>query len=99
VFGVSPLLRALIIEAATLQDEPDDAGYAGRAVHLIVDQLRRAQPLPAALPWPRQVATLCEALYDEPDNQRGPQQGGPCSVCRRLGFRDNAALMINRIIN
>jgi hypothetical protein len=34
---VSPLLRALIIEAAKLQDEKDDdAGYTGRVVHLIV---------------------------------------------------------------
>src|SRR5215469_10641646 len=48
VFSVSPLLRALISEAAKLQDEGDDAGYAGRVVQLIVDQLRRAEPLPAA---------------------------------------------------
>ncbi len=54
VFSVSPLLRALIIEAATLQDGQDDDGCASRVVHLIVDQLRRAQPLPAVLPWPRQ---------------------------------------------
>lgn len=78
VFDVSPLLRALIIEAAKLQGEQDDDGYASRVVHLIIDQLRRAQPLPAALPWPRQgpVATLCEALYAEPDDQRGPKQWG-----------------------
>lgn len=79
VFSVSPLLRALIIEAATLQDDKDDdAGYAGRVVHLIVDQLRRAEPLPAALPWPRQgpVVALCEALYAEPADPRGPEQWG-----------------------
>jgi AraC-like DNA-binding protein len=79
VFRVSPLLRGLIIEAARLQDEPDDdAGYAGRVVHLIVDQLRRAEPLPAALPWPRQgaVMALCEALYAEPADPRGPEQWG-----------------------
>lgn len=78
VFSVSPLLRALIIEAATLQDERDEDGYAGRVVHLIVDQLRRAQPLPAALPWPRQgpVVALCEALYADPADQRGPAQWG-----------------------
>lgn len=79
VFSVSPLLRALIIESAKLQHEPDaDAGYAGRVVHLIVDQLRRAEPLPAALPWPRQgpVMALCEALYAEPADPRGPEQWG-----------------------
>jgi AraC-like DNA-binding protein len=76
VFSVSPLLRALIIEAAKLQDERDEDGYASRVIHLIVDQLCRAQPLPAALPWPRQgsVMTLCEALYAEPADQRGPEQ-------------------------
>src|SRR5690242_7467099 len=52
VFSVSPLLRALIIEAAKLQQEQDDDSYASRVVHLIVDQLHRAHPLPAALPWP-----------------------------------------------
>lgn len=78
VFSVSPLLRALIIEAATVQEEQDDADYIGRVVHLIIDQLRRAQPLPAALPWPRQgpVMALCEALYAEPADQRGPEQWG-----------------------
>ena len=78
VFSVPPLLRALIIEATRLQDEQDDADYAGRVVHLIVDQLRRARPLPAVLPWPRQgpVVALCEALYAEPADDRGPEQWG-----------------------
>jgi AraC-like DNA-binding protein len=79
VFSVSPLLRALIVEAAQLQDEQDDdAGYAGRVIHLIVDQLRRAEALQAALPWPRQgpVVMLCEALYAEPADQRGPEEWG-----------------------
>lgn len=76
VFSVSPLLRALIIETAKLQHEQDDDSYTGRVVHLIVDQLRRAQPLPAALPWPRRgpVVALCEALYADPADQRGPAQ-------------------------
>lgn len=78
VFSVSPLLRALIIEAAKLQDEQDADGYASRVVHLVVDQLRRAQPLPAALPWPRQgpIVALCETLYADPADQRGPEQWG-----------------------
>lgn len=78
VFSVSPLLRALIIEAAKLQHEQDDDRYTDRVVHLIVDQLRRAQPLPAALPWPRRgpVVALCEALYADPADRRGPAQWG-----------------------
>jgi AraC-like DNA-binding protein len=78
VFGVSPLLQSLIVEAAAIegQDHPD--GYASRVSGLIIDQLRRAQPLPAALPWPRAGALgkLCEALYADPADSRGPEKWG-----------------------
>jgi AraC-like DNA-binding protein/mannose-6-phosphate isomerase-like protein (cupin superfamily) len=79
VFDVSPLLRALIIEAASIQGEKDHDGYVGRVTHLIIDQLRRAQPLSAALPWPRKgaITALCEALYADPADQRGPDEWGP----------------------
>lgn len=45
---------------------------------LILDQLRRAQPIPGALPWPRagSLARLCEALYADPSDSRGPEQWG-----------------------
>src|SRR3546814_15406699 len=38
---------------------------AGRVTHLILDQLRRAAPIPAALSWRRDeaLAELCVALY------------------------------------
>jgi hypothetical protein len=52
VFGVTPLLKALIVEAVAIEGEADPDGYAGRVTDLILDQLRRAQPLPGALPWP-----------------------------------------------
>jgi AraC-like DNA-binding protein len=102
VFSVSLLLRALIIEAAKLQDERDDPGYAGRVIQLIIDQLRRAQPLPAALPWPRQgpVAMLCEALYAEPADQRGPEQWAtslglsPRTLTRR--FNDEVGMPLSQ---
>jgi AraC-like DNA-binding protein len=78
VFGVSPLLRALIVEAAELEGEDDPDGYAGRVTGLILDQLRRARPLPGALPWPRAGALtkLCEALYADPADSRRPEEGG-----------------------
>jgi AraC-like DNA-binding protein len=102
VFSVSPLLRALIIEAAKLQDGSDDKGYAGRVVHLIVDQLRRAQPLSGALPWPRNgpVVALCEALYADPADQRGPEQWGATlglsarTLARR--FNDEVGMPLNQ---
>src|ERR687890_453007 len=48
VFGVSPLLQALIVEAAEIEGQEDRDGYAGRVTGLILDQLRRARPLPGA---------------------------------------------------
>ncbi|WP_396333565.1 AraC family transcriptional regulator [Burkholderia anthina] len=78
VFAVSPLLKALVIEATAIDGQPDLDGYAGRITHLILDQLRRAPTLPAALPWPQggALATLCEALYTDPADPRGPEEWG-----------------------
>jgi AraC-like DNA-binding protein len=84
VFAVAPLLKALIVEAAAIEGEEDrDGGYAGRITGLILDQLRRAQPLTGALPWPRvgALAALCEALYADPADPRGPEAWG-----RELGM-------------
>jgi AraC-like DNA-binding protein len=83
VFGVPPLLQALIVEAAEIEGQEDRDGYAGRVTGLILDQLRRARPLPGALPWPRggALAVLCEALYADPADPRGPEAWG-----RELGM-------------
>ncbi|MGH8330481.1 MAG: AraC family transcriptional regulator [Pseudomonas sp.] len=68
LFGVSPLLKALIIEAARIEDAAEEEGYAGRITQLILDQLQRATPISTALPWPHSQALvhLCEALYVDP---------------------------------
>jgi AraC-like DNA-binding protein len=78
VFGVSPLLRSLIVEAAEIEGRNDADGYADRVIALILDQLRRAQPVPAALPWPRtgSLVKLCAALYADPSDLRGPEEWG-----------------------
>jgi AraC-like DNA-binding protein len=78
VFGVSPLLQALIVEAAEIEGQEDRDGYAGRVTGLILDQLRRARSLPGALPWPRggSLARVCEALYADPADPRGPEAWG-----------------------
>ena len=83
VFGVSPLLQALIVEAAEIEGQEEHDGYAGRVTGLILDQLRRARPLPGALPWPRagSLAALCEALYADRADPRGPEEWG-----RELGM-------------
>lgn len=78
VFGVSPLLQALIVEVAAIEGEDDPDGYAARVIALLLDQLRRARSLPAALPWPRDTVLirLCEALYLDPADGRSPEEWG-----------------------
>ncbi|WP_462402646.1 AraC family transcriptional regulator [Pseudomonas sp. Marseille-QA0332] len=70
LFSVSPLLKALIVEATRIQDEREEEGYRGRITRLILDQLRRASPISTELPWPtsQPLIGLCEALYADPAN-------------------------------
>lgn len=93
VFVMSQLLQSLIIEAVHLQsrDEPTD-GYKGRITELIFDQLVRISPLADALPWPQsdKLIGLCEALYQDPADERGPEEWGtvlnmsPRTLARRF---------------
>lgn len=75
LFEVSPLLKALVIEAAAIESQADTDGYSNRIVHLILDQLRRVRPLQSALTWPRDgaLSILCETLYANPASVRSPQ--------------------------
>ena len=83
VYAVAPLLKTLIAEAAVLRREDEDDGYAGRVTQMILDQLRRATPIAAALPWPRGEALtrLCETLYADPADARSADDWG-----RELGM-------------
>lgn len=86
VFGVTPLLKALIVEATEIEGDEDRDGYAGRVAGLILDQLRRARALPGVLPWPRggsSLTALCEALYADPADPRRPEAWG-----RELGMSE-----------
>lgn len=76
VVQVSPLLRALIVEAASFRK--GDRNYAARVTALILDQLRRAPPIAGALPWPTHPAllALCETLYADPANPRHSARWG-----------------------
>jgi AraC-like DNA-binding protein/quercetin dioxygenase-like cupin family protein len=78
VFNVSLLLRALIVEAATLEGHRRGNSYADRVTQLILDQLRQAPPLPSALPWPHgeTLNRLCETLYTDPTNARSVDEWG-----------------------
>jgi AraC-like DNA-binding protein len=72
VFEVGSLFKALIAEVAELASEEKKDGYAARVTQLLLDQLRRARPVSAALPWPRgeDLNRLCEALYANPTDPR-----------------------------
>lgn len=86
VFGVTPLLKALIVEATAIESLEVRDDYASRVTELIFDQLRRAKPLPGALPWPRggsSLSALCEAIYTDPADTRGPKAWG-----RQLGMSE-----------
>lgn len=78
VFAVSPLLRELIVEAAALTTGGSDNAYRGRVTALILDQLAQARALPGALPWPQshRLNTICEAIYADPADPRGPEEWG-----------------------
>lgn len=78
IFSVTPLLQALIVEAAGLAGKEDTDGYTDRITCLILDQLRRARALPGALPWPRSenLTKLCEALYADPADARSSETWG-----------------------
>lgn len=72
VLAVSPLLKALIVEAADIADKREVGGYPHRVAAMIFDQLDRATKLPAALPWPKdpKLRELCETLYRDPADER-----------------------------
>lgn len=78
VFDVTPLLKALILEAVDAERRRDDSVYRARVERLTLDQLRRLPSRGLALPWPRdrRLRTLCEALYAKPDDARGIEQWG-----------------------
>lgn len=83
VFGVTALLKALLVEAATVQGQADEDGYFGRIYRLVLDQLCRANPISLVLAWPTSapLLTLCETLYNHPADLRGPDDWG-----RELGM-------------
>lgn len=83
VFGVSALLKALLVEAATVQGQTGDDGYFGRIHGLVLDQLCRANPISLVLAWPASgpLLTVCETLYHHPADSRSPEDWG-----RQLGM-------------
>jgi AraC-like DNA-binding protein len=81
LLAVSPLLRALIIELADL--EGGDPAYAERIGDLILAHLPRLRRWDLNLPWPRDpsLTRICEALYAEPDDDRGMAHWSAMAGC------------------
>lgn len=75
VLAVSPLLKALIVEAAEIDGKDLNDGYPDRIAAMILDQLSRASKLSNALPWPRdrRLLALCETLYLDPSDERSAE--------------------------
>jgi AraC-like DNA-binding protein len=70
VVAVSPLLRELILRAASLPLLYDERGAEGRVMALILDELRVLPVLPLNLPMPRDARLLkmCRAMLDDPSS-------------------------------
>ena len=68
VVSVSPLLRELILRAATLPLLYDEDVAEGRIMALILDELRMLPVLPLNLPMPHEprLQKICRAILDDP---------------------------------
>lgn len=71
VIAVSPLLHELLLEAVDLPAEYELDGRDGRVMALLLDEIRRMQPLPLNTPLPRdkRLAALCRELLDHPSQE------------------------------
>jgi AraC-like DNA-binding protein/mannose-6-phosphate isomerase-like protein (cupin superfamily) len=76
VIEVSPLLRELIL---ALLDEPIEYPIPGRGEHLamlILSELKAAETVPIAIPWPRdrRLVAVCSAIMADPGSSRNIEQ-------------------------
>jgi AraC-like DNA-binding protein len=92
VLAVSPLLQALIVELNAITGQGEDSAYLDHVDALILAQLQRARIDDFSLPWPQspQLSQLCQALYDDPGDERTAAQWGrqlaitPRTLARRF---------------
>ncbi|URN86676.1 MAG: helix-turn-helix transcriptional regulator [Pseudomonas protegens] len=80
VIEVSPLLRELILAAAQVGTQYSPDSRDGRLMRLILDEMRSLPVLPFSLPWPHEPRMLrvCQALADDPSDNRTAEQWGDC---------------------
>lgn len=68
VVAVSPLLRQLLVSAAEVPVEYDEAGRDGLVMRLLVAEIDRAPIIPILVPFPRHaaLAARCHAFLESP---------------------------------
>ena len=68
VVGVSPLLRQLLVTAAAMPKEYDEAGRDGLVMALLIAELEQAPLVPLSAPFPRSpaLAAKCHAFLEQP---------------------------------
>lgn len=68
VIEVSDLLRELIIQAAHMPIEYDEAGREGRIMALILDEIIASQAAPLHVPMPQhpRLVRICQAILQDP---------------------------------
>jgi AraC-like DNA-binding protein len=88
VVGVSPLLSALLAEAAELPLEYDEAGRDGLVMRLIVAEIARAPLIPLAVPFPQDaaLAARCHAFLESPNVKSGVDEWAAALRLNRRSF-------------
>jgi AraC-like DNA-binding protein/mannose-6-phosphate isomerase-like protein (cupin superfamily) len=71
VLAVSPLLRQLLVAAAEVPAEYDEAGRDGLVMSLLLAEVAAAPVIPLAVPFPTSAALArrCHAFLERPDAQ------------------------------
>lgn len=88
VVGVSPLLNALLDDAATIPLDYEEAGRDGLVMQLIVAEIARAPVIPLALPFPSQpaLARRCHAFIECPNVKSGVDEWANSLRLNRRSF-------------
>ena len=78
VLTVDPLLKNLILQAATFSREWDETGPQGRLMMVLLDQIQCAKPAPLHLPLPSdpRLRAVTSALLADPTDRRLLEQHG-----------------------
>jgi AraC-like DNA-binding protein/mannose-6-phosphate isomerase-like protein (cupin superfamily) len=86
VVAVSPLLRQLLVSAAKIPAEYDEAGRDGLVMQLLVAEIDRAPVIPIVVPFPRHppLAARCHAFLEKPQaNATIDEWAGALAMNRR----------------